>query len=371
MNTTNSNNEVSRISSKARWARMAAIVALAGLGMTAPLASAAPLGAASPVIVLKDPIKLNPDALPLQFNGPDVITIKANEAHLLSEYFSISWTTLPSGATIITAGAVHLFPGDKTAVGFLPGTASADVLSSSLKISGTGSITIITSDGADNVTRTAAVLVAPAATAPTTTTTTTTTTAPTTTTTTTTAPVIVTPAPPVVTTAPPVLATTPVATTPVSTTPVATTVPPVATTAPPVAVAAPAAPPVPGAPNVAANRAPLASPMSVVAARDAATPFVLQGSDPDGSPISFALAQLPQHGKLTGHAPNLAYLADTGFVGVDAFTFTVNDGKDTSTPATVSLTATGSTKIAKVTKAKVGRKVKLACRGKGARRVCR
>ena len=366
MNTTNSNNEVSRVSSKARWARMAAVVAVAGLGVTAPFASAAPvLVLSDKVLVLKDPIKVT--AFLLTINGPDVITIKANEAHLLSEYFSISWTTLTYGATIETAGGVHLFPGDLISRNFFSDTPSADVLSLSFKISAPGSITVIASDGARLVTRTAAVLVAPAATAPTTTTTTTTTTAPTTTTTTTRAPPVVTTKPPVAPTGPPVVATTPV----LATTPVATTVPPVATTAPPVAIAAPAAAPVPGVPNVAANRAPLASPMSVVAARGAATPFVLQGSDPDGSPISFALSQLPQHGKLTGQAPNLAYLADAGFVGVDAFMFTVNDGKDTSAPATVMLTATGSTKIAKLTKAKVGRKVKLAFRGNGTRRVCR
>ena len=299
-----------------------------------------------------------------------MITIKANEAHLLSEYFSISWTTLAYGATIETAGGVHLFPGDTNFFNFFSDTPSADVLSSSLKISAPGSITVIASDGARRVTRTAAVLVAPTATAPTTTTTTTT--APTTTTTTTTRPAVVTPAPPVAATTPAGATTPAAATTPVvATTPIATTVSPVTATAPPVAVAAPAAAPVPGAPNVTGNRAPLASPMSIVAARGAATPFILQGTDPDGTPVSFALAQLPQHGKLTGHAPNLAYRADTRFIGLDAFTFTVNNGKDTSTPATVTLTATGSTKTANVTKTKSGRKVKLTCRGKGPRRVCR
>ena len=103
MNTTNSNNHVSRISSKARWARMAAVVAVAGLGMTAPFASAGPVLVLSDNIKVIDSIKIT--AFLLDINGPDVITIKANEAHLLSEYFSISKTTVDF-AFIAAAGGV-------------------------------------------------------------------------------------------------------------------------------------------------------------------------------------------------------------------------------------------------------------------------
>ena len=137
MNTTNSNNHVSRISSKARWARMAAVVAVAGLGMTAPFASAGPVLVLSDNIKVIDSIKIT--AFLLDINGPDVITIKANEAHLLSEYFSISKTTVDF-AFIAAAGGVKIFPGDANYLGFPNDTASTDLLSSSIKISAPGSV---------------------------------------------------------------------------------------------------------------------------------------------------------------------------------------------------------------------------------------
>ena len=146
--------------------------------------------------------------------------------------------------------------------------------------------------------------------------------------------------------------------------PVAPVVAPAVTVAP-VTTVAPAVAPVGAA---TANRAPIASPGNVLAGAARTTPFALQAADPEGSPVSFALAQLPAHGKLTGQAPNLAYTPDSGFVGLDAFSFTASDGKDSSPQATVMVTVTGSTKA---TKTKVSKKVRLVCRGRGTRRVCR
>ena len=100
-----------------------------------------------------------------------------------------------------------------------------------------------------------------------------------------------------------------------------------------------------------------------------ASPITLQASDPDGGSLSFSLAQLPAHGKLGGQAPNLTYTPDAGFVGLDAFTFTASDGKDTSAAATATVTVTGSTSKATVKAAKVA-KTRLVCRTRSGKRVC-
>jgi len=71
---------------------------------------------------------------------------------------------------------------------------------------------------------------------------------------------------------------------------------------------------------------------------DTATPITLTGSDPDGDTLTFSILSQPQHGKLTGTAPNLVYTPDANYSGADAFTFTAAD------PA--ALSATGSVTIA-------------------------
>lgn len=58
--------------------------------------------------------------------------------------------------------------------------------------------------------------------------------------------------------------------------------------------------------------------------------------------MTFVLAQLPTHGKLSGQAPKLSYTADAGYLGTDALVFTASDGKDSSGQATVTFTVTGS-----------------------------
>ena len=91
-----------------------------------------------------------------------------------------------------------------------------------------------------------------------------------------------------------------------------------------------------------ANRPPVAQSTQVLAGSGQATDFLLAASDPDGNALTFVLAQLPTHGKLSGQAPKLSYTADPGFLGTDALVFTTSDGKDSSGQATVTFTVTGS-----------------------------
>ena len=86
-----------------------------------------------------------------------------------------------------------------------------------------------------------------------------------------------------------------------------------------------------------ANSAPTANAQILSTPENQATAIILTGSDPEGSGLSYAVATLPVHGTLSGTAPNLTYTPTTGYVGTDAFTFTVTDGMNSSLAATISI----------------------------------
>jgi hypothetical protein len=90
----------------------------------------------------------------------------------------------------------------------------------------------------------------------------------------------------------------------------------------------------------AVNDPPVANPQSVTTPENTAVAITLTGSDPEGSPLSYAIGTGPAHGSLTGTPPSVTYTPSTGYLGPDSFTFTVNDGTATSAPATVSITVT-------------------------------
>jgi hypothetical protein len=88
------------------------------------------------------------------------------------------------------------------------------------------------------------------------------------------------------------------------------------------------------------NSAPTADPQSVSTAEDTGLGIILTGSDPDGDPMSFAIATGPSHGVLTGTPPGVTYTPGPNYFGPDSFTFTATDGVLSSAPATVTITVT-------------------------------
>lgn len=86
------------------------------------------------------------------------------------------------------------------------------------------------------------------------------------------------------------------------------------------------------------NNAPTADAAIVTGNEDSIIAVTLSGSDSDGDSLTYAVASQPSNGVLTGTVPNLSYTPNTDFNGSDSFTFTVSDGLDTSTAATISLT---------------------------------
>jgi hypothetical protein len=86
-----------------------------------------------------------------------------------------------------------------------------------------------------------------------------------------------------------------------------------------------------------ANTPPTAENLFIATVVNVPTSIVLKGADVDGDPLTFSLASSPVHGFLSGTSPNLTYTPQTGFAGLDGFTYVVNDGQATSVPATVTI----------------------------------
>jgi Big-like domain-containing protein len=96
-------------------------------------------------------------------------------------------------------------------------------------------------------------------------------------------------------------------------------------------------------PAVASGR-PTVDRKTVTTAQGTTVQLALSGTDPEGSPLTFAVDTRPSHGTLTGSAaPDVTYTPDAGYAGPDSFSYVASDGSFTSSPATVSITvAAGS-----------------------------
>ena len=92
------------------------------------------------------------------------------------------------------------------------------------------------------------------------------------------------------------------------------------------------------------NDPPVANDAMVSTDEDNPVAITLTGSDVDGDPLTFAIVSGPGNGslgaitQLTPTSASVTYTPNANFFGADSFTFTVNDGTDTSPAATVSLT---------------------------------
>jgi hypothetical protein len=91
---------------------------------------------------------------------------------------------------------------------------------------------------------------------------------------------------------------------------------------------------------VEGNAVPTALAQTVTATEDTAKAIALTGSDPEGSPLTYAVVTQPTKGTLSGTAPNLTYTPQLNYSGADSFTFRVNDGAANSANATVTINVT-------------------------------
>nr|MCU0750181.1 Ig-like domain-containing protein [Akkermansiaceae bacterium] len=85
------------------------------------------------------------------------------------------------------------------------------------------------------------------------------------------------------------------------------------------------------------NSPPVANSKTFTTSANTAISILLTASDEEDDALNFALVNGPANGRLSGFAPSLAYLPDTGFSGMDRFTFHVSDADGVSQTATISI----------------------------------
>lgn len=88
------------------------------------------------------------------------------------------------------------------------------------------------------------------------------------------------------------------------------------------------------------NAPPVALDESATTPKNTPVDVTLEGSDPDGDAITFALATSAANGTVSLVGEVVTYTPNAGFSGSDSFTYTTNDGSVDSAPATVSITVT-------------------------------
>jgi len=88
------------------------------------------------------------------------------------------------------------------------------------------------------------------------------------------------------------------------------------------------------------NDLPVADPQSVTTQEDIALDITLTGSDVESSVLTFTITVDPDHGEITGSAPNLTYSPDPDYFGLDSFSFVVHDGSEYSLPADINIDIT-------------------------------
>ena len=81
--------------------------------------------------------------------------------------------------------------------------------------------------------------------------------------------------------------------------------------------------------------APVAVPQTLTTAFNTALPITLSATN---SPTSWSYVSQPNHGTLTGTAPNVIYTPTMGFSGADLFTFTASNAGGTSPSVTIDIT---------------------------------
>jgi hypothetical protein len=82
-------------------------------------------------------------------------------------------------------------------------------------------------------------------------------------------------------------------------------------------------------------RPPVANNQTTSVDEDTSKAINLTASDPNQNPLSYFVVSPPQHGRLSGAAPNLVYTPDLNFNGPDSFRFMARDSQFDSDIATV------------------------------------
>ncbi len=85
------------------------------------------------------------------------------------------------------------------------------------------------------------------------------------------------------------------------------------------------------------NEVPIATEQSIVLSNISVKPLSLSATDGDNDSLKYTIKRPPTHGRISGTAPTLTYTPYIGYGGEDSFTFTVDDGMESSKEATISI----------------------------------
>ncbi|WP_368423341.1 Ig-like domain-containing protein, partial [Nitrosopumilus sp.] len=91
------------------------------------------------------------------------------------------------------------------------------------------------------------------------------------------------------------------------------------------------------------NDPPVADDQQIAMESNTLQSITLTATDVEDDPLSYVIVSSPAHGTLFGLAPEIKYLPNRNYIGIDTFTFKADDGNATSVYATISLTINQST----------------------------
>ncbi|KPA14017.1 protein containing Peptidase C1A, papain [Candidatus Magnetomorum sp. HK-1] len=83
------------------------------------------------------------------------------------------------------------------------------------------------------------------------------------------------------------------------------------------------------------NNAPVVDNMTLFLIENTSKSITLIGSDSNNDTLSFSIAKHPEHGEINGILPNITYVPNLNYSGVDKFTYTAHDGYVQSLPGQV------------------------------------
>ncbi|HEX3109092.1 MAG TPA: Ig-like domain-containing protein, partial [Thermoanaerobaculia bacterium] len=110
----------------------------------------------------------------------------------------------------------------------------------------------------------------------------------------------------------------------------------------------------PGSETATLNRAPVVTDANASTTAEAAVTIALHATDPDFNPLTLRVVSRAAHGRAGISGTTATYIPDSGYSGIDSFTFAANDGSTDSNLGTATISVAAAAATANVTVTKSG-----------------